>query len=95
MTKLENMTLSFLEDNCICHKVVLMVSGTGALSSTGPKKKKAVIVGKSNIFRFNHFSKLTYTTLLRCLRVEFVWKIKWFVVVRLKVVSCFSCINCI
>lgn len=74
------MTLSFLEDNCICHKVVLMVSGTGALSSTGPKK--AVIVGKSNNFRFNHFSKLN-------------WKIKWFVVVRLKVVSCFSCINCI
>lgn len=68
MTKLENMTLSFLEDNCICHKVVLMVSGTGALSSTGPPpQKKAVIVGKSNIFRFNHFSKLTYTTLLRCL----------------------------
>lgn len=32
------MILSFLEDNCICHKVVLMVSGTGALSSTGPKK---------------------------------------------------------
>lgn len=57
--------------------------------------KKAVIIGKSNIFRFNHFSKLKYTTLLRCLWVEFVWKIKWFVVVRLKVVSCFSCINCI
>lgn len=65
MTKLENRTSSYLEYNCICHKVVFMVSGTGALSSTGPKK--LVIVGKSNNFRFNHFSKLTYTTLLRCL----------------------------
>lgn len=39
MTKLENRTLSYLEYNCICHKAVFMVSGTGALSSTGPKKK--------------------------------------------------------
>lgn len=50
MTKLENMTLSFLEDNCICHKVVLMVSETGALSSTGPQKK-----GRNNRKK-QHFS---------------------------------------
>lgn len=50
MTKLEYMTLSFLEDNCICHKVVLMVSGTGVLSSTGPKKEG------SNSRKKQHFS---------------------------------------
>lgn len=35
--KLENMILFFLEDNCICYKVVFMVFGIGVLSLIGLK----------------------------------------------------------